>query len=75
MPDYLRVKHEGCLCTEIDISKLTGFSVTFNEETEEYALIGLVNAVMYVLITGTFDSCHFLLNKIHNTLDINIIDL
>lgn len=76
MTQYIRFKHAGAGCSQIDYSKVSMYSILYNDEACGYLLLAYFygsNAV--VLESGTFDECHALLNKINIATDNVILDL
>jgi len=75
MPKFLRFKACGAACIQIDIPSIQGISVQFNEEREVFVLTIFTGGDFYEVYSGTFDQCHYFLNKINNAISPEIVDI
>lgn len=74
MRKFLRVKLEGCRVLEVELSTIRVLQVEICEDGD-YALLAYTDTQMFDLHYGNFDECHFMLNQIHDLLDVALIDL
>lgn len=74
MKQFLRIKMEGLEVLELDLSTIKGFHISAYEDGF-YCLHALTDTFEYDLHLGTFDSCHFMLNKLHEQLNIYLVDI
>ena len=73
---YLRVKLPSMQLLEIDTSTICAYDIAQDDETNDYSLCAFGgNGTMFILTTGKFDKCHAMLNKIHELLNIETVDL
>ncbi len=64
----LRIKLSGAEIIELYLDTICGFSVDYIEKENQYILSALLHSGLYTIKEGTFDACHFLLNKIHSSI-------
>jgi hypothetical protein len=70
----LRIKTESIGVLEFYTDTILGWDI--EGYGEDYCLCAILpTGVGYLIHYGTFSECHKLLNSIHQSLDINIIDI
>ncbi len=74
MPRFLRFRQKGCRVLELDIDIIKVLQIECCEDGD-YVLLAFSTTQAYHLCYGNFDECHFMLNQLHDTLGIEIIDL
>jgi len=72
---FLRLRLEGCEVLEIDPDSLIGFRVQYSDPEACYILTAFNDSQAFVIHSGTFDTCHAELNRLHNILDIKLRDI
>jgi hypothetical protein len=65
---------EGTAVLEIDVSTIKVLQVEAYEDGV-YVLSAHSDTQIFELNVGNFDECHHMLNKIHKTLGVELIDL
>ena len=71
----LRLKKPGLEVVEINIASIETLEIIFDDEIQEYALLVYTKLVIHILFSGSFDECHMKLNKIHNAIDGEMVDI
>lgn len=71
---FIRFRFEGARVVELDPSTITGFHIN-KMDTGEYYLSLYTESQEFIIETGNFDQCHALLNKIHNYLDLQFLEI
>lgn len=72
---FLRIKFEGSCVMELPPDAVEYLNIAHDPEMGEHMLIiGAFNE-NHVVCIGTFHKCHELLNKLHDALDIQLIDI
>jgi hypothetical protein len=74
MRRFLRIKQEGLRVLEIDIETIRILQVEVWEDGG-HVLLAFTDTQMFDLQYGNFDVCHFMLNQIHEIIDVTLIDL
>lgn len=74
MPKFIRFKQSGMQVLEIDISTIRVLSVEMLDNGES-VLTAYSDLQEFDLCYGTVDECHWMLNQLHDALNIDIIDL
>lgn len=70
----LRVRIDGKRVLEIDPDCIKALRIE-EDGQGEYILSILTNSCEFILVNGEYKDCNELLQKIHNTLDIHLIDI
>ena len=71
----LRLKKPGLEVVEINIASIETLEIIFDGEYNEYNLLIYLKFVVHVVFSGSFDECHMKLNKIHNAIDGEMVDI
>lgn len=74
MKRFLRIKLEGLRVLEIDVDTIRILQVEACEDGE-YVLLAFTDTQMFDLQYGNFDTCHMMLNQIHELIGVKLIDL
>lgn len=75
---FIRIKLEGAKVLELDPNDIKYMRIMDMQEPEkgrEYFLAIANSSTEFVALVGRFDECHFMLNQIHDILDIKLIDI
>ncbi len=75
MKILLRLRLEGMCVVEMDPDTIRTFRITDDTDNGTYILSMANDSQEYILHSGSPDSCHALLNRIHNMLDVHIKDI
>ncbi len=74
MKNMIRLRLDGATVLELDPTTIHTFQIQITEDNE-HMLTATNNSAQYILKIGTFDECHNLLNILHETINVNIIDI
>ncbi len=74
MPTMLRFKLEHAQVLEIDVAELTYMRVMRIEDDVDYMLSIANKSSEFIVCTGTFADCHSMLNRLHDFLNIKVVD-
>lgn len=74
MKTLLRLRIEGMRVVEVDPDTIRTFRIDDNDDGQ-YMLTMANDSQEYILHVGNSDQCHMMLNKLHNIMDIHVIDI